>query len=93
MVQGSNLEPSVEVKSICIVANTTESINGLILVKKSAKPVDVLYSLNTGAYYDHLANSLVNHKQSAPIGSFGEQKAIWSRPQKHLGTDIAKDRK
>lgn len=93
MVQGSNLEPSVEVKSICIVANTTESINGLILVKKSAKPVDVLYSLNTGAYYDHLANSLVNHKQSAAIGSFGEQKAIWSRPQKHLGTDIAKDRK
>ncbi|CAD6272174.1 unnamed protein product [Miscanthus lutarioriparius] len=93
MVQGSDLEPSVKVKPICIVANTTESTNGQILVKKSAKPVNVLFSLNTSAYHNHLANSLANDKQSAVVGSFEEQKAIWSRPQKHLGADIAKDRK
>ncbi|KXG21968.1 uncharacterized protein LOC8076938 isoform X1 [Sorghum bicolor] len=93
MVQGTDLEPSVKVKSISIVANTTERTNGQILVKKSAKPVNVLYSLNTGAYHNHLANSLANDKQSAVVGSFEEQKAIWSRPHKHLGADIAKDRK
>jgi hypothetical protein len=93
MVKGSDLEPSVKVKPICIVANTTESTNGQIVVKKSAKPVNVLYSLNTGAYCNHLANSLANDKQSAVVGSFEEQKAIWSTPQKHLGADIAKDRK
>lgn len=94
MVQGSDLEPSEKkVKPISIVANTTESTNGQILVKKRAKPVNVLYSLNTGAYYNHLTNSLTNDKQSAVVGSFEEQKAIWSSPQKHLGDDIAKDRK
>jgi hypothetical protein len=32
-----------------------------------------------------LANSLANKKQSAVIGSFEEQMAIWSRPPNNSG--------
>jgi len=94
MVQGSNLEPSVKVKPVSIVANTTESTDGQILSRrKSANQLKILYNLNNGVYYNHLANSLANDKQSAVVGSFEEQKAIWSRPQKQFMTNIAKDMK
>uniref|UniRef100_K3Z3W2 Inosine/uridine-preferring nucleoside hydrolase domain-containing protein n=1 Tax=Setaria italica TaxID=4555 RepID=K3Z3W2_SETIT len=94
MVQGSDLEPSVEAKAVSIVANTTESTDGQILVRrKSANVLKILYNLNNGVYYNHLANSLVNNKQSAIVGSFEEQKAIWSRPQKQFMADITKDMK
>ncbi|WVZ98487.1 hypothetical protein U9M48_043926 [Paspalum notatum var. saurae] len=94
MVQGSDLEPSLKVKPIRIVANTTKNTDGQILVvRKSTKLLNILYNLNTGVYYNHLANSLVNNKQSAVVGSFEEQKATWSSPEKQLGADVAKDRK
>ncbi|CAL5094879.1 unnamed protein product [Urochloa decumbens] len=94
MVQGSDLEPSVEVKPVIIVANTTESTDGQILVRRnSANLLKILHNLNDGVYYNNLANSLANDKQSAVVGSFEEQKAIWSRPQKHFMADIAKDMK
>ncbi|KAG2627621.1 uncharacterized protein LOC120698746 isoform X3 [Panicum virgatum] len=94
MVQGSNLEPSVKVKPVSIVANTTESTDGQILSRrKSANQLKILYNLNNGVFYNHLANSLANDKQSAVVGSFEEQKAIWSRPQKQFMTNIAKDMK
>uniref|UniRef100_K3YD25 Inosine/uridine-preferring nucleoside hydrolase domain-containing protein n=1 Tax=Setaria italica TaxID=4555 RepID=K3YD25_SETIT len=94
MVQGSELEPSVEIKPVSIIANTTEGTDGQILVRrKSANLLKILYDLNNGVYYNHLANSLTNNKQSAIVGSFEEQKAIWSRPQKQLMTHIAKDMK
>ena len=94
MVQGSNLEPSVKVKPVSIVANTTESTDGQIFARRmSANQLKILYNLNNGVYYNHLANSLANDKQSAVVGSFEEQKAIWSRPQKQFMTNIAKDMK
>jgi hypothetical protein len=94
MVQGSDLEPSVAAKAVSIVVNTTESTDGQILVRrKSANVLNILYDLNNGVYYNHLANSLVNTKQSAIVGSFEEQKAIWSRPQKQFTADITKDMK
>ncbi|CAN6351052.1 unnamed protein product [Urochloa humidicola] len=97
MVQGSDLEPSVEVKSVSIVANTTESTDGQILARKnSTNLLKILHNLNDGVYYNHLANSLANDKQSAIVGSFEEQKAIWSRPadcKKQFMADIAKDMK
>ncbi|KAF8765666.1 hypothetical protein HU200_008163 [Digitaria exilis] len=85
MVQGSDLEPSVKVKPVSIVANNTESTDGQILVRrKSANLLKILYNLNDGVYYNHLTNALANSKQSAIVGSFDEQKAIWSRPQKQF---------
>jgi len=70
----------VKVKPVSIVANTTESTDGQILSRrKSANQLKILYNLNNGVYYNHLANSLANDKQSAVVGSFEEQKAIWSK--------------
>ncbi|KAK3135728.1 hypothetical protein QOZ80_5BG0422670 [Eleusine coracana subsp. coracana] len=83
MVRGSELKPAMKVKTISVVVNTTKSTDGQILVSmKSAKLLNVLDNLNSGIYYNILANSLSNKKQSAVIGSFEEQKTIWSRPQK-----------
>jgi hypothetical protein len=83
MVQGPELKPSVKVKPLSVVANTAKSTDGQILAsKKSAKILNVLDNVNSGIYYTRLANSLSNTKQSAVVGSFEEQKSIWSRPQK-----------
>lgn len=88
MVQGSDLEPSVKVKPVSIVANNTESTDGQILVRrKSSNLLKILYNLNDGVYYNHLANSLANSKQ---FGSFDEQKVIWSSPHKQFMVDIGK---
>lgn len=96
MVQGSDLKPSVNLKPISVVANTTKSTDGQIVIsKQSAKLVKVLSDFNGEIYYNRLANSLATKKQSAVIGSFEEQKAIWSRSPKNSGpghSKAAKDR-
>jgi hypothetical protein len=88
MAQGSELEPSMEVKPVSIIANTTEGTDGQILIRrKSTNMLKILYDLNNRAYYKNLANSLTNNKQSAIVGSFEEQKAIWIQAQKQLTTN------
>jgi hypothetical protein len=83
MVQGPELKPSVKVKPLSVVANTAKSTHGQISAsKKNAKILNVLDNVNSGIYYTRLANSLSNKKQSAVVGSFEEQKSIWSRLQK-----------
>uniref|UniRef100_A0ACD5TH63 Uncharacterized protein n=1 Tax=Avena sativa TaxID=4498 RepID=A0ACD5TH63_AVESA len=86
MVQGSDLKSSVKLKPVSIVANTTESTDGQIVIsKQSAKLVKVLSHFNGELYYNRLANSLANKKQSAVIGTFEEQMATWSRPPNNSG--------
>ncbi|KAM0902304.1 hypothetical protein ACQ4PT_019353 [Festuca glaucescens] len=86
MVQGSDLKSSVQLKTINVVANTTESTDGQIVIsKQSTKLVKVLSHFDGKTYYNRLANSLANKKQSAVIGSFEEQMAIWSRPPNNSG--------
>ncbi|KAL6619255.1 hypothetical protein ACP70R_034394 [Stipagrostis hirtigluma subsp. patula] len=82
MVRGSELKPSVNLKPISIVANNTKSTDGQIVVgRKNGKLVEILSNLDGGIYYNRLANYLANKKRSAVVGSFEEQKAIWSRPK------------
>ena len=86
MVQGSDLKSSVKLRPISVIANTTKSTDGQIVIsKQSVKMVKVLGHFNAGIYYNRLANSLANEKQSAVIGSFEEQMAIWSRPPNNSG--------
>ncbi|PNT71279.1 hypothetical protein BRADI_2g25630v3 [Brachypodium distachyon] len=86
MVQGSDLQSSVKLEPISVIANTTKSTDGQILIsKQSTKLVKVLSDFNGKIYYNRLANSLSDKKQSAIIGSFEEQKAIWSRPPNNSG--------
>jgi len=81
LVEGLNIKPYLRPKPISIVANSTASTNGQIFVDKlSASSVEVLADFSTEEYYSRLANSLGNKEQSAVIGSFEEQTALWSRP-------------
>jgi hypothetical protein len=75
-------------KSISIFANGTTSTNGQMVVdKRSANSVKVLVDFNGEEYYSRVAKSLCNKVQSATIGSFAEQRAMWRRPpKKHEGS-------
>ncbi|CAM0955554.1 unnamed protein product [Alopecurus aequalis] len=86
MVQGSDLKSSVKLYPISVVADTTKCTDGQIVIsKQSPKMAKVLSDFSGEIYYSRLANSLANEKQSAVIGSFEEQMAIWSRPPNNSG--------
>ncbi|KAM3410418.1 hypothetical protein ACQJBY_002558 [Aegilops geniculata] len=86
MVQGSDLKSTLKVKRISVLADTMKSTDGQIVIsKQSTKLVHVLSDFNVEIYYNRLANSLSNKKQSAIVASFEEQKAIWSRPPNNSG--------
>ncbi|TVU19334.1 hypothetical protein EJB05_35478 [Eragrostis curvula] len=86
LVEGSNLNPSIRLKPISIVANSTTSMDGQIVVnKQGANPVKLLVDFSSEVYYIRFANSLGSKEQSAVIGSFEEQREIWSKPPKNLG--------
>uniref|UniRef100_N1R5B1 Inosine/uridine-preferring nucleoside hydrolase domain-containing protein n=1 Tax=Aegilops tauschii TaxID=37682 RepID=N1R5B1_AEGTA len=81
MVQGSDLKSTVMPKRISVVANTTRSADGQIVISnQSSNLVHALSDFDGDIYYNRLANSLANKKQSAIVANFEEQKAIWSRP-------------
>ncbi|KAG2627626.1 hypothetical protein PVAP13_3KG129160 [Panicum virgatum] len=81
LVEGLNIKPSLQLKSISIVANSTISTDGQIVInKESANSVKVLGDFSSEEYYKRVANSLGNMKQTAVITSFEEQTIIWSRP-------------
>uniref|UniRef100_K3Z3Q5 Inosine/uridine-preferring nucleoside hydrolase domain-containing protein n=1 Tax=Setaria italica TaxID=4555 RepID=K3Z3Q5_SETIT len=87
LVEGLNIKPSLQLKPISIVTNSTASTDGqIVLDKGTAGSVEVLADFSTEQYYSRLANSLGNKEQSAVIGSFEEQIAVWSRPPQKLGT-------
>jgi hypothetical protein len=88
-VEGFNVSSSLLSKSISIFANGTTSTNGQMVVdERSANSVKVLVDFNGEEYYSHVAKSLCNKEQSATIGSFAEQRAMWRRPptKKHEGS-------
>ncbi|KAL6324308.1 hypothetical protein AAG906_012554 [Vitis piasezkii] len=64
-----------------ILANGDVKSDGQIVIdEKQGRLVKVLRSVNTTEYYDHFADVLNNQSQSARIGSFAEQKRIWTTP-------------
>jgi dihydrodipicolinate reductase len=86
-VEGLNIKPSLQTKSIKIIANNSTSTDGQIVKdKESASLVKVLVDFSAEDYYTRVTNSLCNKEQSAVIGSFEEQTAVWSRPPKNLET-------
>ncbi|OEL13666.1 hypothetical protein BAE44_0025316, partial [Dichanthelium oligosanthes] len=87
LVEGLNIKPSLQSKTISIVANSTAGTGGQIVVdKQSASSVKVLADFSVKECYSRVANSLGNKVQSAVIGSFEEQTAVWSRPPQKLET-------
>uniref|UniRef100_A0A5B7BPA6 Inosine/uridine-preferring nucleoside hydrolase domain-containing protein n=1 Tax=Davidia involucrata TaxID=16924 RepID=A0A5B7BPA6_DAVIN len=79
----SILNSAFQVKPIKVFATGVESEDGQITIdKKQGKPVKVLENVNPMVYYDLFANQLGDEKQSAVLGSFYEQRRIWSTPNK-----------
>lgn len=77
------LNPTLQVKPISVLATGDVSKDGQIVVDANhGKLVNILDSLDPDAYYYHFSNFLGSKTQSAVIGSFYEQKRIWSRPNK-----------
>ncbi|XP_040995399.1 uncharacterized protein LOC121241621 isoform X1 [Juglans microcarpa x Juglans regia] len=77
----STLEPTSRVKPIKVFAEGVESKDGQTVIdKKQGKLVKVLKKVNHTAYYHLFANQLGNSKQSAVIGSFDDQRRMWSTP-------------
>ncbi|KAK1390527.1 hypothetical protein POM88_018705 [Heracleum sosnowskyi] len=76
----STLKSEFHVKSIKVLATGDVSNDGQIYIdKKEGKPVKVLTNLESSGYYGLFANRLGDNKQSAIVGSFEEQRSIWSR--------------
>ncbi|XBJ10427.1 nucleoside hydrolase 3 isoform X1 [Aegilops tauschii subsp. strangulata] len=85
LVEGSNMEHSLLLKPISIIADNTTSTDGQVVVnEQSANLVKVLEDFDSDEYYSRVANHLGNMERSAVIGSFTEQRASWSRQPDNL---------
>ncbi|KAJ8573790.1 hypothetical protein K7X08_010301 [Anisodus acutangulus] len=79
----SVLKSTYDVENIKVTASRYESEDGQITIdEKQGKSVEVLENLDHLAYYDVFANRLSDEKQSAVVGSFDEQRRLWSTPSK-----------
>ncbi|XP_040379822.1 uncharacterized protein LOC102700802 isoform X1 [Oryza brachyantha] len=86
LVEGSNIEQSIQLKPVSIVANSTTGVDGQTVVDyQKANLVKVLLNFNSEEYYNRVANSLGNKERSAVISGFAEQRAIWSNPPENVG--------
>lgn len=65
---------------IRVIADNTSRGGQIAIDKESGKLVNILDHFDTKSYYTRFANLLGNKKQSAVIGSFDEQKKLWSTP-------------
>lgn len=87
MILGGNphLNQTYKIKSLEIIPDGDISKVGQIIVnQEQGKLVKVLESLNVAAYYDHFAEVLGDHKQSAVIGSFYDQEKTWNTPPNRI---------
>ncbi|CAD5171795.1 unnamed protein product [Musa acuminata subsp. malaccensis] len=80
LVDHSKLNPVMQIKPIRVLTGNL-SQDGQITVDKCGKSVNILDSFDSEAYYNVFADLLGDKRQSAVIGSFDEQKKMWSKPQ------------
>ncbi|KAL3380356.1 hypothetical protein AABB24_000809 [Solanum stoloniferum] len=77
----SALKSTFELKKLKVSATGVESEDGEISIdKEHGKTVKVLESVDPSAYYNVFAQRLGDKTQAAVIGSFNEQRRIWSTP-------------
>ncbi|XP_031480200.1 nucleoside hydrolase 3 isoform X2 [Nymphaea colorata] len=80
MVADPVLKADMDVARLTVLANGDLSTDGQIRVDKQGSLIRIVSTLDEFAYYGHLANLLGRKNQSAVIGSFREQKRIWTTP-------------
>ncbi|CAN1130542.1 Nucleoside hydrolase 3 [Linum perenne] len=77
----SVLKPILQDQYVKLVAEGDESIDGQIMVdEKEGKVVKTLKYIDPNEYYVVFATQLGEKKQSAVVGSFQDQKRMWSMP-------------
>ncbi|KAL8121665.1 nucleoside hydrolase 3-like isoform X2 [Apium graveolens] len=76
----STLKSEFHFESIKVLATGDISTDGQLNIdEKGGKSVKVLTKIESWGYYGVFANRLSDNKQSAMVGSFEEQRRIWSR--------------
>ncbi|KAL0348738.1 UNVERIFIED_CONTAM: Pyrimidine-specific ribonucleoside hydrolase RihA [Sesamum angustifolium] len=76
------LKTTYGVRKVQVLATGMESEDGQINIDENkGSSVKVLEHVDPLAYYDTFANQLGEEKQSAVIGSFDEQRRMWSVPR------------
>ncbi|KAK1277160.1 hypothetical protein QJS04_geneDACA003426 [Acorus gramineus] len=74
------IRPVLQETPINISATGDVSVDGQVYIDtKHGRLVNILKSLDSEAYYGHFSDMLGDRVQSAVIGSFEEQKKIWSK--------------
>lgn len=76
----SSLKPTFSIKPIKVFAEGVESKDGYTYIDNAGKSVKLLENVDPRAFYDLFSQQLGNEKQSAVIGSFDDQKRMWSTP-------------
>lgn len=76
----SSLKPTFSIKPIKVFAEGVESKDGYTYVDNAGKSVKLLETVDPRAFYDLFSHQLGNENQSAVIGSFDDQKRMWSMP-------------
>ncbi|KMT03598.1 hypothetical protein BVRB_8g192710 [Beta vulgaris subsp. vulgaris] len=76
----SVINSSFQVKHIRVLAAGREDIDGQMVEDvENGLPIKTLKSFDEIAYYDLFAKRIGDKKQSAVVGSFSQQKRMWSR--------------
>ncbi|KAK1278967.1 hypothetical protein QJS04_geneDACA007320 [Acorus gramineus] len=74
------IRPVLQETPINVSATGDVSVDGQVYIDtKHGRLVNILKSLDSEAYYGHFTDMLGDRVQSAVIGSFEEQKKIWSK--------------
>jgi inosine-uridine nucleoside N-ribohydrolase len=77
----ASLKPKMRAEHIKVIAEGDESRDGKILIDKlRGKQIKILERVDLISISESFASRLDDKKQSAVIGSFEEQKKIWSTP-------------
>lgn len=82
LVDHSKLNPVIETKPITVLTGSMSQDGEIRVDKRHGKPVDIVDDLDSEAYYNAFASLLGDKKQSAVVGSYEEQKKLWSTPPK-----------
>ncbi|XP_068663038.1 nucleoside hydrolase 3-like [Aristolochia californica] len=88
LAHSSLLNSTTQAERVSVLATGDISRDGQIVIdNENGELIKILDRVDAEAYYDQLSSLLSDERQAAVIGSFNEQKRMWSTPnQTELGS-------
>lgn len=83
-----SLKTSFSFETVKVFAKGDESKDGFTYTDRNGKLVAVLENLDPQGFYDMFWDRLGDNGQSAVIGSFEDQKRMWSSPPNQTETPM-----